>query len=109
MIQVSPARLKSPRMLILKGEICSVLPRADELEECVACGLVPILLGSLEALRLHRENRDSRLEGNLAADGFHVVADETDDAGAVDKGRLGFVVRRSARGGPGPASSRLRR
>ena len=64
---------------------------ADEAKEGVTGGLVAGPLVALEPFGLDRDHRDAVLGLDLPADRLQVVADDADDAGRVDKGRLGCM------------------
>ncbi len=61
---------------------------ADQLPHGRAGGLVALALVALEAFRHHRQDGDALFLGNAPAYRRQVVADQADDAGRVDEGRL---------------------
>ena len=65
---------------------------ADQPEHGVAGRLVAGPLVALEAFGLDRQHRDAFLRRHPFADRLQVVADDADDAGGVDEGRLGLVA-----------------
>ena len=91
-IQISPARLKSPRMLMLIGLMPSVGRGSDQLEQRLAGRLIAIFLRPLESFGVHRQNRNSLFAADSFADGLHVIADNAHDAGGIDK--CGFWLMR---------------
>ena len=66
--------------------------RADQLVQRRTGGVVAVLLGPLETFGVDGQDGDPFLGRHPLADGLDIVADDADDAGRVDEGRLGMVV-----------------
>ncbi len=64
---------------------------SDKLKERIAGRAITILLGALESFGVHRQNGNSLLLADALADRLHVVADDSDDAGGIDKRGFGLM------------------
>ena len=67
--------------------------RANEFVNRLARGAVAVLFRAFETFGMNAENGNAGLLGNPFADGAHVIADESDDAGRVDERGFGLVMR----------------
>ncbi len=63
---------------------------ADEFVKRFARGFVAVFLRAFETFGMHAEHGNAGLGGNAFADGAHVVADDADDAGGINKRGLGL-------------------
>ena len=78
---------------MLCGLMFGGVARANEFVKRVARGVIAVLLRAFETFGMHAEHGNAGLFGNAFADGAHVVADEADDAGRINKRGLGRMMR----------------
>ena len=66
--------------------------RADQAEEGVARGAVAVFFRALEPFGMNADDGDAGFRRNPFADGADVIPDQADDAGGIDKRRLGGMM-----------------
>ena len=66
---------------------------ADEFVNRLARGTVTVPFRAFEPFGMHRQNRDAGFLRHALANGSHIVANQSDDAGGIHERRLRLVMR----------------